>query len=107
MVVKILNIVVKKLLICSLIIPSVLAADSFENNNNELSFRMNAKVPASSQSFDQCYVSDNPPLCMVFRKIVNSFYDNVPVNTMPAALQLPNLFRGFPWMNQTQKCKHP
>ncbi len=103
---KILNIVVKKLLICSLIIPSVLAADSFENNN-ELSFRINAKVTDCSKSFYQCYVSDNPPLCMVFTRIVNSFYDNVPVNTMPAALQLPNLFRGFPWMNQTQKYKHP
>lgn len=90
----------KKLLFLILNIVTILAGEPDEK-------RHTAANSTNHYRFDQCYISDNPPLCMAVTELLNSWRSNTQNNAIPASWQLPNLFPYCPWTNQTQKHKHP
>lgn len=102
------NINFKKLFLLSLIIPTILAADVDENNKPPALKTFVLAIPVPSQSIDPAYLSDNPIIYMLSRQMFHRFCAWKSGATFnPASWQLPNLFPCFPWMNQTQKHRHP
>lgn len=99
-----LNINLKKLLLLSLIIPSFLASAPDEIYESP---KRKGLVPFSAKHLDPAYVSDNPLLYKLSQQMFQNFFNWYSPNANSAAWPRRNLFRGFPWMNQTQKYKHP
>lgn len=93
---------IKKPLFLALSI-TVIFASTLEDENNVTRVR-NVVNP---WLLDAAYVSDNPVLYKFSQQMFHNFFNWYSPNSNAAAWQLPNLSLYFPWMNQTQKYKHP